>query len=46
MQQLIKDIIYDALTERGYDVEFDDGNMYVYDEDTTTGIVVKVEVYA
>lgn len=40
MMATIKDIIYDALTEKGYDVDFQDGGLIVSaDEDTQMAVI-------
>ena len=41
----IKDIIYDALTERGYEVDFQDGGLIItLDEyNTPMSVVVRIE---
>lgn len=44
MMAQIKDIIYDALTEKGYDVDFQDGGLIVStEEDTEMAIIVRVD---
>ncbi len=44
MMAQIKDIIYDALTEKGYDVDFQDGGLIVSaEEDTEMVIIVRVD---
>ena len=44
MMAQIKDIIYDALAEKGYDVDFQDGGLIVSaEEDTEMAIIVRVD---
>lgn len=44
MMAQIKDIIYDALTEKGYDADFQDGGLIISaEEDTEMAIIVRVD---
>ncbi len=44
MENIIKDIIIEALRAKGYDVTVDADGVYVDEEDTATGVKVSVEI--
>lgn len=44
MENIVKDIIIDALRAKGYDVTIDTDGIYIDEEDTTTGVKISVEI--
>ena len=43
MENQVKDIIFKALQDAGYDIEIDNGILIVDDYDTNNGVSVKIE---